>query len=35
MSYFSWRPYVSVAQRQKNAQKELAKLMKGGASPTP
>ena len=35
MSYFSWRPYVSVAQRQKNAQKELAKLMKGGANPTP
>jgi uncharacterized Zn finger protein len=35
MSYFSWRPYVSVAQRQKNAHKELAKLMKGGASPTP
>jgi uncharacterized Zn finger protein len=35
MSYFSWRPYVSVAQRQKNAQKELAKLVKGGASPTP
>jgi len=35
MSYFSWRPYVPVAQRQKNAQKELAKLAKGGASPTP
>jgi uncharacterized Zn finger protein len=35
MSYFSWRPYVSVAQRQKNAQKELAKLVKGGASPAP
>jgi uncharacterized Zn finger protein len=35
MSYFSWRPYVSVAQRQKNAQKELAKLAKRGESPTP
>jgi uncharacterized Zn finger protein len=35
MRYFSWRPYVSVAQRQKNAQKELAKLMKGGVRPTP
>jgi uncharacterized Zn finger protein len=35
MSYFSWRPYVPVAQRQKNAQKELAKLAKRGESPTP
>jgi uncharacterized Zn finger protein len=35
MSYFSWRPYVPVAQRQKQAQKELAKLAKRGESPTP
>jgi uncharacterized Zn finger protein len=35
MSYFSWRPYVSVAQRQKDAQRELAKLVQGGASSAP
>jgi uncharacterized Zn finger protein len=35
MSYFSWRPYVPVAQRQRQAQKELAKLAKRGESPTP
>jgi uncharacterized Zn finger protein len=35
MSYFAWRPYVPVAQRQKQAQKELAKLAKRGESPTP
>ena len=30
MSYFSWRPYVPVAQRRLEAQKELAKLAKRG-----
>jgi uncharacterized Zn finger protein len=35
MSYFSWRPYVPIAKRQKQAQKELAKLAKRGESPTP
>jgi len=35
MSYFSWRPYVPVAKRQKQAQKELAKLAKRGESPAP
>jgi uncharacterized Zn finger protein len=36
MSYFSWRPYVPVAQRRLEAQKELAKLAKrGGVGPTP
>jgi uncharacterized Zn finger protein len=35
MSYFSWRPYVPVAQRQQEAQKELAKLAKRGMNPTP
>ena len=35
MSYFSWRPYVPVAQRRQEAQKELAKLAKRGTAPTP
>jgi uncharacterized Zn finger protein len=35
MSYFSWRPYVPVAERRQEAQKELAKLAKRGVSPTP
>jgi uncharacterized Zn finger protein len=36
MSYFSWRPYVPVAQRRLEAQKVLAKLAKrGGVGPTP
>ena len=35
MSYFSWRPYVPVSQRQKQAQKELAQLAKRGESPAP
>jgi uncharacterized Zn finger protein len=35
MSYFEWRPYVPVAQRQREAQKELAKLAKRGMSPAP
>jgi uncharacterized Zn finger protein len=35
MSYFSWRPYVPVAKRQKQAQKELAQLAKRGESPAP
>ena len=35
MSYFAWRPYVPVAQRQKQAHKELAKLAKRGESPAP
>jgi uncharacterized Zn finger protein len=35
MSYFSWAPYVPVAQRRLEAQKELAKLAKRGMNPTP
>jgi uncharacterized Zn finger protein len=35
MSYFSWRPYVPVARRRLEAQKELAKLAKRGVGPTP
>jgi uncharacterized Zn finger protein len=36
MSYFSsWRPYVPVAQRRREAQQELAKLAKRGMGPTP
>jgi uncharacterized Zn finger protein len=35
MSFYEWRPYVSVAERQRQAQKELAKLAKRGMSPTP
>jgi uncharacterized Zn finger protein len=35
MSYFSWRPYVPVAKRQREAERELAKLAKRGVSPSP
>jgi uncharacterized Zn finger protein len=35
MSYFSWRPYVSVAERQRQAQIELTKLAKRGLSAAP
>jgi uncharacterized Zn finger protein len=35
MSYFSWRPYVPVAQRRREAEQELAKLAKGGKAPAP
>jgi uncharacterized Zn finger protein len=35
MSYFSWRPYVPLAKRQREAERELAKLAKRGISPSP
>jgi uncharacterized Zn finger protein len=35
MSYFSWRPYMPVAKRQREAERELAKLAKRGISPSP
>jgi uncharacterized Zn finger protein len=35
MSYFSWRPYVPVAKRRREAERELAKLAKRGMSPSP
>jgi uncharacterized Zn finger protein len=35
MSFYEWRPYLSVAERQRQAQKELAKLAKRGMSPAP
>src|SRR6202453_2681491 len=35
MSYFEWRPYVSVAEKQRRAQRELAKLRKRGQSVAP
>src|SRR5215207_3761387 len=35
MSFYEWRPYVSVAQRQAQAQRELAKLRKKGQTITP
>jgi uncharacterized Zn finger protein len=35
MSYFSWRPYVPVAKRQREGERELAKLAKRGMSPSP
>jgi uncharacterized Zn finger protein len=35
MSYFSWRPYVSVAKRQREAERELVKLTKKGMRPSP
>jgi len=35
MNYFAWRPYVSVAQKRLNAQRELAKLKKLGRSIAP
>src|SRR5215471_6077509 len=30
MSYYEWRPYVSVAQRRRKAEKALARLFKNG-----
>src|SRR5215470_14344158 len=30
MGYFGWQPYVSVAERRKKAQRELAKLTRHG-----
>jgi len=35
MSFFGWRPYVPVAERQRQAAQKLAKLQKGGANPAP
>jgi uncharacterized Zn finger protein len=35
MSWYSFRPYVSVAQRRANAKKEMAKLMKKGQTIAP
>src|SRR5215207_8775742 len=35
MSFYEWRPYVSVAQRQAQAQRELGKLRKKGQTITP
>jgi len=33
--YFAWRPYVSVAEKRRNAERELAKLKKRGRSIAP
>src|SRR5262249_33829466 len=33
--YFSWRPYVSVAEKRRNAEREVAKLRKRGQSIAP
>jgi uncharacterized Zn finger protein len=33
--YFAWRPYVSVAEKRRQAERELAKLKKKGQSITP
>ena len=35
MSFYEWRPYVSVAERRAQAQRELAKLKKKGQAITP
>jgi uncharacterized Zn finger protein len=35
MSYFEWRPYVSVAERRRQAQSQLAKLKKKGQAFAP
>jgi len=35
MAYYSWRPYVSVAQRRANARKEMEKLRKKGVDIQP
>ncbi len=35
MSYFDWQPYVSVAEKRRQAERELAKLRKRGRSVTP
>ncbi|MBV8357213.1 MAG: SWIM zinc finger family protein [Deltaproteobacteria bacterium] len=35
MSYYEWRPYVPVAERRRNAAKELTKLRKNGQTVSP
>src|SRR6266480_2372900 len=35
MSYFAWQPYVSVAERRRQAERKLAKLKKQGHSIAP
>ena len=35
MNFYDWRPYVSVAEKRRNAQRELAKLRKKGQSVAP
>ena len=35
MSYFGWKPYVSVAERRKKAEKVAAKMQKKGMTLTP
>src|SRR5216683_5735434 len=35
MSYFAWQPYVSVAERRRQAERKLAKLKKQGHSVAP
>src|SRR5467141_2817292 len=35
MSFYEWRPYVSVAERRRQAERELAKLRKKGQSFAP
>ena len=35
MSYYSWAPYVSVAERQKKSEKAIAKAKKAGKDMTP
>jgi len=32
MSYFGWAPYVSVAAKRRNAEREVVKLRKSGQS---
>ena len=33
--YFAWRPYVSVAEKRRRAERELAKLKKRGQAIAP
>ena len=35
MSYFAWAPYVSVAERRRQAEVKLAKLVKRGEAVAP
>jgi hypothetical protein len=35
MSWYEWQPYVSVAQRRRQAERELTKLKKKGQSIAP
>jgi uncharacterized Zn finger protein len=35
MGYFAWKPYVTVAQRRKNAEKAAAKILKSGGKLSP